>query len=130
MAIFGASSAVCAFAGSAGVLIAARAFQGIGGAAMMPLSLAMLHVLFVDDDERTRAMNIWISSSAIGLPLGPIVAGWLLSHFAWGSVFLINVPVVVAGLLALALYLPSRAASTRGPSTARGSRCPRPDWSP
>jgi MFS transporter, DHA2 family, multidrug resistance protein len=125
MAIFGASSAVCAFAGSAGVLIAARAFQGIGGAAMMPLSLAMLHVLFVDDDERTRAMNIWISSSAIGLPLGPIVAGWLLSHFAWGSVFLINVPVVVAGFLALALYLPeSRSEHARaldGPGVALSS---------
>src|SRR5215211_571804 len=73
LALFGVSSAACAFADSAGVLIAARAFQGIGGAAMMSLSLAMLPVLFQDREERTRAMGIWVTCSAIGLPLGPIV---------------------------------------------------------
>ena len=112
---FGASSAACALADSAGVLIAARAFQGVGGAAMMPLSLAMLPVLFEDRDERTRAMNIWVMCSAIGLPLGPILGGWLLNHFAWGSVFLINVPLVAVGLLALMVYLPE----TRSERTQR-----------
>ena len=58
MVVFGASSVACAFAGSAGILIAARAFQGIGGAAMLSLSLAMLSVLFEDREARTRAMNI------------------------------------------------------------------------
>ena len=114
LAIFGASSAACAFADSAGVLIAARAFQGIGGAAMMPLSLAMLPVLFPDREERTRAMGIWVTCSAIGLPLGPIVGGWLLNHFSWGAVFLINVPLVAVGLLALSVYLPeSRSTQTK-----------------
>ena len=114
LALFGAASAACALANSAGVLIAARAVQGIGGAAMMPLSLAMLPVLFEDREERTRAMNIWVTSSAIGLPLGPIVGGFLLAHYAWGWVFLINLPLVAIGLVALAVYLPeSRSARTQ-----------------
>ena len=114
LALFGAASAACALANSAGVLIAARAVQGIGGAAMMPLSLAMLPVLFEDREERTRAMNIWVTSSAIGLPLGPIVGGCLLAHYAWGWVFLINLPLVAVGLVALAVYLPeSRSARTQ-----------------
>src|SRR5215218_7769234 len=99
LALFGTASAACALANSAGMLIAARAVQGIGGAAMMPLSLAMLPVLFQDREERTRAMNIWVTSSAIGLPLGPILGGWLLEHFDWGAVFLINVPLVAVGML-------------------------------
>ena len=114
LALFGAASAACALANSAGVLIAARAVQGIGGAAMMPLSMAMLPVLFEDREERTRAMNIWVTSSAIGLPLGPIVGGFLLAHYAWGWVFLINLPLVAIGLVALAVYLPeSRSARTQ-----------------
>lgn len=106
LALFGAASVACALASSAGVLIAMRAIQGVGGAAMMPLSMAMLPVLFQDREERTRAMGIWVTSSAIGLPLGPILGGWLLNHFHWGSVFLINVPLVIVGLVALTMYLP------------------------
>ncbi|TXL60720.1 DHA2 family efflux MFS transporter permease subunit [Aeromicrobium terrae] len=106
LVLFGIASAACAFAESAGDLIVARAVQGIGGAAMIPLSLAMLPVLFADRDERMRAMNIWVTCSAVGLPLGPIVGGWLLAHFAWGWVFLINAPMVAVGVLALAIFLP------------------------
>ena len=120
LAIFGASSAACAFADSAGVLIAARAFQGIGGAAMMPLSLAMLPVLFHDREERTRAMSIWVTCSAIGLPLGPIVGGWLLDHFSWGAVFLINVPLVAVGVLALSVYLPESRSTQTQPTDIPG----------
>ena len=120
LALFGAASAACAFADSAGVLIAARALQGIGGAAMMPLSLAMLPVLFQDREERTRAMGIWVTCSAIGLPLGPIVGGWLLNHFAWGAVFLINVPLVAVGLLALTVYLPETRSERTQPLDGAG----------
>ena len=120
LAIFGASSAACAFADSDGVLIAARAFQGIGGAAMMPLSLAMLPVLFHDREERTRAMSIWVTCSAIGLPLGPIVGGWLLDHFSWGAVFLINVPLVAVGVLALSVYLPESRSTQTQPTDIPG----------
>jgi EmrB/QacA subfamily drug resistance transporter len=104
--LFGIASAACAFADSAGMLIAARAVQGIGGAAMMTLSLAMLPVLFEDREERTRAMNIWVTFSAIGLPLGPILGGLLLDNFDWGWVFLINLPLVAIGTVALIRYLP------------------------
>ena len=75
-------------------------------------------------------MGIWVTCSAIGLPLGPIVGGWLLNHFAWGAVFLINVPLVAVGLLALTVYLPNRAASARSPSMSPASRSRRPAWSP
>src|SRR5262249_32229617 len=56
--------------------------------------------------ERTRAMGVWVTASALGIPLGPLLGGWLLDNFWWGSVFLINVPVVIAGVAAIALWLP------------------------
>ncbi|GEM32346.1 MFS transporter [Nocardia neocaledoniensis NBRC 108232] len=104
--LFGVASVACAFAGSAGQLIAARVLLGIAAAALMPLSMAVLPVLFTDPGERQRALTIWVTSTAIGLPLGPILGGWLLQHFWWGSVFLINVPLVVVGALAVATLVP------------------------
>jgi DHA2 family multidrug resistance protein-like MFS transporter len=103
--LFGAASVGCAFARDAGQLIAARAVLGLGAAVVMPLSGAVLAVLF-DERERSRAMSIWVTASALGIPLGPLLGGWLLDHYWWGSVFLINVPVVLAGVAALALWLP------------------------
>ncbi|MBF6235624.1 DHA2 family efflux MFS transporter permease subunit [Nocardia otitidiscaviarum] len=104
--LFGVASVACAFAATTGQLIAARAALGVGAAAMMPLSMAVLPGLFPDPDERQRALTIWITATAIGLPLGPIVGGWLLQHFWWGSVFLINVPLVIVGAIAVPLLLP------------------------
>jgi EmrB/QacA subfamily drug resistance transporter len=104
--LFGAASVFCAYAGSADTLIAARAVLGLGAAIMMPLSMAVLPVLFPDSRERGRALTIWVTSTAIGLPLGPILGGWLLEHFWWGSIFLINVPLVLIGVLAVALFVP------------------------
>lgn len=104
--IFGASSVCCAYAGSAGTLIAARSVLGAGAALMIPLSMAVLPALFPDAAERARALTIWVTSTAIGLPLGPIVGGWLLSHAWWGSIFLINVPLVVVGFAAVAAFVP------------------------
>lgn len=120
LALFGVSSAIGAFAHSAGLLIGARALQGVGGAAMLSLALAMLPVLFDDSDERSRAMNIWVTCSAVGLPLGPIVGGWLLNHFWWGSVFLINIPLVVIGLAALMVYLPETRSEQAQPTDGAG----------
>ncbi|MCU1642643.1 MAG: Lincomycin resistance protein [Nocardia sp.] len=111
--LFGAASLACAFAASSGQLIAARVVLGIAAAAMMPLSMSVLPGLFPDPTERQRALTIWITSTAIGLPLGPIVGGWLLQNFWWGSVFLLNVPLVVIGATAVALLVPeSRSGST------------------
>jgi EmrB/QacA subfamily drug resistance transporter len=106
LGLFAAASAWCAWSSSAGELIAARAALGLAGAALMPLGFAMLPTLFPGSGERARAVTIWTSASALGLPLGPIVGGWLLGHFWWGSVFVLNVPLALAGAVALAVFLP------------------------
>lgn len=104
LAAFAAGSTWAAFSGSVGMLIAARASMGIGGAMMMPSTLALITNVFSDSAERQRAIGIWAGTTGVGIALGPIVGGLLLSRFWWGSVFLINVPVAVAGA-ALALRL-------------------------
>src|SRR6202050_2257782 len=97
LVLFGASSAACAYAASAGELIAARAVLGIGAAAIMPLALAIIPVLFAPE-ERQRATAVMASTIFLSFPIGPLVGGALLDHFWWGSVFLINVPVVLFAL--------------------------------
>ncbi|NNH72020.1 MFS transporter [Nocardia uniformis] len=110
--LFGIASIACAFAQTSGQLIAARALLGIAAAATVPLSMAVLPSLFPDPDARQRALTIWITSTAIGVPLGPIVGGWLLQHYWWGSVFLINVPMVIVGAIAVALLVPESRSGT------------------
>ena len=105
LALFGVASAVCAYATSTGALIAARAMLGLGAAVLTPLTSAVLTVIF-DRDERPRALTIWVTANALGVPLGPLVGGWLLDHFWWGSVFLINLPMVALGLVAVAALVP------------------------
>ncbi|MGW4327654.1 MFS transporter [Nocardia sp. NPDC004573] len=113
LALFGVASVACAVAGSPGELIAARVVLGIAAAAMMPLSMSVLPAMFPEPADRQRALTIWITSTAIGLPLGPIVGGWLLRNFWWGSVFLINVPMVVIGALAVAVLVPESRSAQR-----------------
>jgi DHA2 family multidrug resistance protein-like MFS transporter len=105
LVVFGAASAACALAESTGQLIAARAVLGLGSAMIMSLIGAVLTVLF-DDQERPRALTIWITANALGIPLGPLLGGWLLDNFHWGSVFLINLPIVALGLIAVAVLVP------------------------
>jgi DHA2 family multidrug resistance protein-like MFS transporter len=105
LAMFGLASVACSYAQGAGQLIAARAVLGLGAAVIMTMSGAVLTVLF-ESKERGRAMGVWVTASALGIPLGPLLGGWLLDNFWWGSVFLINVPVVVAGIIALTAWLP------------------------
>jgi MFS transporter, DHA2 family, multidrug resistance protein len=112
LVLFGASSAACAYAGSVGALIAARAVLGIGAAAIFPLSLAVIPVLFAPE-ERQKAIALMASATFISFPIGPIVGGYLLDHFWWGSVFLINVPVVVLALTAVAFLLPESRSEQR-----------------
>lgn len=95
---FAAGSAWAAFSGSVGTLIAARASMGIGGALMMPSTLAIITDMFRDARQQQRAIAIWSGTTGIGISLGPIVGGLLLAHFWWGSVFLINVPIAAIGL--------------------------------
>ena len=114
LVLFGASSAACAYATNTGELIAGRAVLGIGAAAIFPLSLAVIPVLFAPE-ERQKAIALMASATFVSFPIGPIVGGYLLDHFWWGSVFLINVPVVVLAVIAVALLLPeSRSAQRPG----------------
>ncbi|HZD38964.1 MAG TPA: MFS transporter, partial [Actinomycetes bacterium] len=114
LVVFGVSSLACAYATSAGMLVAARSVLGLSAAFLMPLSMAVLPVLFTPE-ERPRALGIWVTATAASFPIGPVVGGWLLDNFWWGSVFLINVPVVVLGVIAVAVLLPE----SRNPSPAR-----------
>jgi len=113
---FAAGSAWAAFSGSTGMLIAARASMGIGGAIMMPATLSLITSIFTDQAERQRAIGLWAGTSGLGVALGPIVGGALLARFWWGSVFLINVPVAVAGFaFAIPLIPESRNRAARRP---------------
>jgi len=112
LVLFGASSAACAYAGSIGELIAARAVLGIGASAIFPLSLSVIPVLF-GPEERQKAIALMASATFISFPIGPIVGGYLLDHFWWGSVFLINVPVVALALVAVAVLLPESRSELR-----------------
>jgi MFS transporter, DHA2 family, multidrug resistance protein len=112
LVVFGASSAFCALATSSGELIAARALLGLGAAAIMPLSLSVLPVLFTAE-ERPKAIAIMASATFISFPIGPLLGGWLLDNFWWGSVFLINVPIVVLALIAVAFLMPESRSQQR-----------------
>ena len=107
LAVFGVGSAAAAFAGSASTLIAARGAMGIGGAMIMPSTLSILTNVFTDAQERARAIGIWAGVSGLGIAIGPVTGGWLLEHFWWGSVFLVNLPIVVVALIAGRLLVPT-----------------------
>ncbi|MEV7072694.1 MFS transporter [Streptomyces sp. NPDC091972] len=114
LAVFLAGSLIGALAGDVNAVIAARAVMGVGGALVTPLALSVLPTLFAPD-ERTKAVGIVSAASALGLPLGPIIGGWLLNHFWWGSVFLVNVPMAAIGIAACVFLLPE----TRDPSSPK-----------
>ena len=105
LVLFGISSLACAYSTTAGELIAARAVLGLAAAVILPMSLAVLPVLFTAD-ERPRAIAAVGGATFLGYPIGPILGGWLLDHYWWGSVFLINIPVVVIAVAAVALLMP------------------------
>lgn len=100
LAVFAACSTWAALSNSSGMLIAARASMGLGATLIMPATLAIITNTFTDRGERQRALGIWAGTTGAGVALGPIVGGLLLAHFAWGSVFLINVPIALLGLAA------------------------------
>ncbi|EFV12791.1 MFS transporter [Segniliparus rugosus] len=99
MACFGAASMLCAYAPDAHVLIVGRALLGLAGATLMPSTLSLLRTMFQDERQRVFAIAVWSTAFSAGSGLGPVVGGWLLGHFWWGSVFLINVPVVLVALV-------------------------------
>lgn len=97
--LFGLGSLGAAFSGSANMLIATRAAMGIGGALIMPSTLSIITNVF-SGAERGRAIAAWAAVSGLGIIGGPVLGGWLLEHFWWGSVFLVNVPIVLIAVLA------------------------------
>ena len=105
LALFGISSVIASQATTSVELIAMRAVMGIGAAFIVPLSLSILPSLFTPE-ERPRAISATAAGAFLGLPLGPLLAGFLLTHYAWGSVFLINAPVVVLALLGVWFLVP------------------------
>ncbi|MDX3105363.1 DHA2 family efflux MFS transporter permease subunit [Nonomuraea angiospora] len=114
-AAFGAASVVTAYAPNAELLIAARALLGVAGATIMPSTLSIVRNVFTEPGERTAAIGIWSGMSAAGFAIGPVVGGLLLDHFWWGSVFLINVPIMLLVLAGGALVLPE----SRNPHAGR-----------
>ncbi|HEU5429328.1 MAG TPA: MFS transporter, partial [Actinocrinis sp.] len=105
MVLFGVTSVLCAYAGSPGELIAARAAMGFAGAAIMPSTLAVIANVF-PRHEQGKAIGVWAGSVGLAVAIGPVVGGALLDSFWWGSVFLINVPIVIIGLIAMTLIVP------------------------
>jgi EmrB/QacA subfamily drug resistance transporter len=107
LVIFGIGSVLSAFAGSAGQLIATRSVMGLGGALIMPATLSIVTNVFTVPAERARAIGIWSGFSALGIAIGPLAGGYLLEHFYWGSVFLVNVPIVIAALIGGRFFVPT-----------------------
>src|SRR6185437_15563386 len=114
LALFGLSSLVSSYVQTADQLIWARAAMGLGGAAVMPQTLSILTNVF-EPRERARAIGIWASAVGVAVAIGPIAGGLLLDHFWWGSVFLINVPLTAAGVIAIVFLVPE----SRSPSPGR-----------
>ncbi|MFN8036973.1 MAG: MFS transporter [Acidimicrobiia bacterium] len=104
-ALFGIGSLASAFAGTPGQLIATRGFMGIGCALIMPATLSIITNLF-PPDERAKAIGAWAGVAGVGIALGPLTGGFLLEHFYWGSVFLVNLPIVAFGLVAGIILIP------------------------
>ena len=115
LAVMGVASVLSAFAGSAGHLVATRALLGVGAALVMPSTLSIITNVFTDPRERGLAIAIWSAMAGAAVAIGPVTGGWLLEHFWWGSVFLVNVPVVVAALVLGRLFVPT----SRDPAAPR-----------
>jgi MFS transporter, DHA2 family, multidrug resistance protein len=112
LVVFVGTSVWCAYSVSVGELIAARAVLGVAAAAIFPLALSVIPVMF-GEEERQRAISLMAAAIFVSYPIGPILGGFLLDHFWWGSVFLINVPVVAIALVAVTFLLPESRAEKR-----------------
>jgi EmrB/QacA subfamily drug resistance transporter len=107
LSIMGVASIGSSMANSADQLIATRAVMGVGGALIMPATLSIIINVFTDRRERAQAIAIWTATAGAAVAIGPVTGGWLLEHFWWGSVFLVNVPVVVIALVLGQLFVPT-----------------------
>ncbi|HUC04154.1 MAG TPA: DHA2 family efflux MFS transporter permease subunit [Acidimicrobiales bacterium] len=107
LVVFATGSATSAFCTTPDHLIGARCLMGLGAAAIMPSTLSILTNVFVDGRDRAKAIGIWSGTTGLGVAVGPVAGGWLLAHFWWGSVFLVNVPIALGGALAALALVPN-----------------------
>ncbi|MEU3416662.1 MFS transporter [Streptomyces sp. NPDC006658] len=119
--LFGVASAVAAFAWSAPALVLARALLGVGGAMIMPATLSILRQVFPDRRERALAIGVWSAVAAVGAAVGPLLGGFLLEHFWWGSVFLVNIPLMLISLPVGRMLLPESRGTADGPWDVTGA---------
>jgi EmrB/QacA subfamily drug resistance transporter len=115
LAAFTVASVVAAQADSADALIWARAAMGIGAAVIFPTTLSLITNIFADPVKRAKAIGLWAAMVGVGVAAGPITGGWLLEHFSWGSIFLVNVPIAVAAIVGGVLFVPT----SRDPAAPR-----------
>ncbi|GAA2808590.1 MFS transporter [Streptomyces showdoensis] len=120
-ALFGIASVVAALATTPEVLIGARALLGVGGAMIMPATLSILRAVFPDRRERATAIGVWTAVAAIGAATGPVLGGFLVEHYWWGSVFLINIPLMALILPLGRWLLPESKGSGDGPWDVLGA---------
>jgi len=115
MLLFGIFSAWAAFSNSTGELITARGLMGVGAALVFPGTLAVVIDVFRDPTERAKAIGVWSAVSGAAVAFGPVTGGFLLEHFWWGSVFLINIPIVIIALFLQWRFVPE----SRDPNAER-----------
>ena len=120
LAVFALGSLVGSLVKTPHELIAARAVMGVGAAAIFPSTLSLLTNVFTDRKERAQAIGLWGATTGVGVAIGPIVGGWLLGHFWWGSVFLFMVPVAVVVAVLIASFVPSSKDPATPPLDWRG----------
>jgi MFS transporter, DHA2 family, multidrug resistance protein len=111
---FGTASLIAAYANSAETLIAARAVLGIGGATLMPSTMALIRTMFTDPGQRAKAIGMWSGVMTAGIALGSVMSGVLVEYFWWGSVFLVNLPAMVLLLVLGPILLPESKAASPG----------------
>jgi EmrB/QacA subfamily drug resistance transporter len=113
LVVFAAGSLAAAFTQTATELIAARVIMGIGGAFIMPATLSIITSVFTDHAERIKAIGLWSAVSGLGVAIGPVAGGWLLAHFSWDSIFLVNLPIAAVALVAGHWLVPASRAGQR-----------------
>ncbi|MCL1899419.1 MAG: nucleoside monophosphate kinase, partial [Promicromonosporaceae bacterium] len=112
LVVFGAGSALCAYSTTPEEFLTARLLMGVAGAGIAVMALSAVTIFF-DEASRPKAVGVFAAANFLSLPLGPILGGWMLANLWWGWVFLLNVPVVVIGLLAVIVLIPESRAEER-----------------
>ena len=115
LAVFAIMSGLAAQATSADQLIVARAAMGVGAAVIFPTTLGLITNIFTDEGPRAKAIGLWAAMVGVGVAVGPISGGWLLEHFWWGAIFMVNIPIAVLAIAGGILFIPT----SRDPAAPR-----------